>query len=58
MYIWGFPEIGVPQNGWFLMENPIKVDDWGVPLFQETPHIYIYHGLGAPLFYGNLHIIS
>jgi len=21
---WVFPKIGVPQNGWFLMENPIK----------------------------------
>ena len=31
--IWGFPEIGVPQNGWFIRENPIKLDDLGVPLF-------------------------
>ena len=34
---WVFPEIGVPQNGWFTMEIPIKLDDLGVPPFSETP---------------------
>ena len=38
--IWGVPKIGVPQNGWFIMENLIKLDHWMIwgenPLFSET----------------------
>ena len=27
MYIWGFPLVGVPRSGWFVMENPSEMDD-------------------------------
>ena len=39
--IWGFPEMGVPQSGWFMREHPIKMDDdWGYPHFRKPPYRY------------------
>ena len=39
MYIWVFPKIGVPQNGWFISwKTPIKMGRFGgkTPIFGNT----------------------
>ena len=30
--------MGVPPNGWFKMENIIRMDDLGYPYFRNPPH--------------------
>ena len=35
LIIWVFPNIGVLQNGWFIMENPIKM----YPYFWKRPYV-------------------
>ena len=39
--LWVFPKIGIPRNGWFIMETPIKMDDLGgpTPIFGNTHNL-------------------
>ena len=56
IHIWVIPKIGVPQNGWFIMENPIKMDDLGVPLFSETS-IYYELEIRSKAFFSNFFLL-
>ena len=37
--IWKFPEMGVQPNGWFIRENPIIMDDLGIPPICGNNHL-------------------
>ena len=53
----GVSKIVVPQNGWFIRANPIKMDDLGVPLFLETPISIILFGYVEQKEIYNIHVI-
>ena len=46
---WVCPKIGVSQNGWFIRENPIKMNDLGKhPYFWKHPHLWNEPPKNAP----------
>ena len=36
--MWVFPQIRVPQNRWFIMENPFEMDVWGYHYVRKPPY--------------------
>ena len=35
----------VPNHGWFIRENPMKMDDLWIPPFMETLYVYFANGI-------------
>ncbi len=66
--IWMCPKIGVPQNGWFIMENPYENGWFGgfPPILVQHPYIrnakstnHIFLCLpGIPMFFGSVQLRS
>ena len=53
-----FPKIGGKPPKWMvkIMENPIKMDDLGVPLFLETLRITIFNSAAHVSKCDNIHL--
>ncbi len=51
--IFHIPKIGVPQNGWFIRENPIKMDALGYPYFWKHPYPFVLFPKRNPVFSAN-----
>jgi hypothetical protein len=44
----GVPSMGVPQNGWLIMGNPINMDDLCVPLWLRKPsYVEVPYSVGG-----------
>ena len=37
----GFLKGWYPKNGWFIMDNLVEMDDFGVPLFRTWPYVLV-----------------
>ena len=48
--IWGFPKIGVPQHGWFILENSLKWMIWGYRYFWKHPYLVSIQKLTSQTF--------
>ena len=45
--------MGIAQNGWFIRENPMKMDDLEVPPLMATP---ILHAQQPPIADSNINL--